>query len=78
MTCEEVLGRLDDYLDRNLSPEEVRRVDEHLDECLSCLRKYRFERALLDGIRSRLRRTSLPPQLMASIKLRLDAAGKRC
>ena len=78
MTCDEVLGRLDDYLDRNLSPEEVRRVDEHLDECLSCLRKYRFERSLLEGIRSRLRRIGLPPHLLASVKLRLDAAGKSC
>jgi anti-sigma factor (TIGR02949 family) len=78
VTCDEVLGRLDDYLDRNLSTEEIRRVDEHLDECLSCLQKYRFEKALLDGIRTRLRRISLPPQLMASITLRLNAAGKSC
>ena len=78
MTCDEVLSRLDDYLDRNLSSEEVRLVDQHLDECLRCLQKYRFERSLLDGIRSRLRRISLPPHLLASIKLRLDAAGKSC
>ena len=78
MTCDEVLSRLDDYLDRNLSSEEVRLVDQHLDECLRCLQKYRFERSLLDGIRSRLRRISLPPHLLASIKLRLDAAGEGC
>jgi anti-sigma factor (TIGR02949 family) len=76
VTCDEVLGRLDDYLDRNLSTEEVRRVDEHLDECLGCLQKYRFEKALLDGIRTRLRRISVPPQLMASIRFRLNAADK--
>jgi anti-sigma factor (TIGR02949 family) len=78
VTCDEVLGRLDEYLDRNLSTEEVRRVDQHLDECLSCLQKYRFEKSLLDGIRSRLRRITLPPQLLASLKLRLDAASERC
>lgn len=78
MTCAEVLDRLDDYLDRNLATEEVRRVYQHLDECLSCVRKYRFEQSLLEGIRSRLRRISLPPHLMASIKLRLDAAGNSC
>jgi len=78
VTCDEVLSRLDDYLDRNLSSEEVRLVDQHLDECLRCLQKYRFERSLLDGIRSRLRRISLPPHLLASIKLRLDAAGEGC
>jgi anti-sigma factor (TIGR02949 family) len=78
VTCDVVLGRLDDYLDRNLSTEEVRRVDQHLDECLRCLQIYRFEKSLLDGIRSRLRRISLPPQLMASIKLCLDVAGESC
>jgi len=78
VTCDEVLGRLDDYLDRNLSHAEVGRVHEHLEECLSCLQRYRFERSLLEGIRSRLRRISLPPHLLASIKLRLDAAGESC
>ncbi len=73
MTCDETLGRLDDYLDRNLSPDEVGEVEQHLDYCLACLQAYRFERALLDGLRSRLRRISLPPGLMASIRLRIEA-----
>jgi hypothetical protein len=76
--CDEVLGRLDDYLDRNLSSEEVRLVDQQLDECLRWLQKYRFERSLLDGIRSRLRQIRLPPHMIASLELRLDAAGEGC
>jgi anti-sigma factor (TIGR02949 family) len=74
VTCDEVLGKLDEYLDRNLSTEEVRQVNDHLTACLGCLEKYRFEHALLAGIRSRLRRISLPPHLLASIRLRLDSA----
>jgi anti-sigma factor (TIGR02949 family) len=73
VTCDELLGRLDDYLDRNLSPEELNGVEEHLENCLACLQKYRFEQALLHGIRSRLRRISVPPHLMTSIRLRLNS-----
>jgi hypothetical protein len=74
VTCDELLARLDDYLDRNLSPQELGEAERHLDDCVACLQTYRFQRALLNGIRSRLRRISLPPHLLASIKLRLDEA----
>ena len=77
MTCDELLARLDDYLDRNLSPQELGEVESHLDDCVGCLQRYRFQRALLNGIRARLRRISLPPHLSASIKLRLDQARGR-
>ena len=30
MSCEEAFRRLDDYLDRELSPDEMRQVEEHL------------------------------------------------
>jgi len=67
---------LDDYLDRNLSPDEARALEQHLDVCLKCLRRYRFEQSLLDGIRSHLRRVHLPSQLIAALKVRLGAAGE--
>lgn len=74
MTCDELLARLDDYLDRNLSPHELGEVEGHLDDCLACLQRYRFQRGLLIGIRSRLRRIALPPHLLSSIRLRLEEA----
>ena len=70
-TCDEVLRRLDDYVDRALSEDEIRRVDIHLAECLACATATRFERALIDGIRLRLRRIAVPAELRHVIHTRL-------
>lgn len=70
-SCVEVLRRLDDYVDRALTGAEIRRVEEHLAECLACASAARFERSLLDGIRVRLRRIAVPDQLRSSIHIRL-------
>ena len=73
LSCEESLRRLDDYVDRNLSPEEQRLVQIHLRECLRCAREFSFEASLIEGLRIRLQRLSLPPRLLHSIRLRLRA-----
>ena len=75
--CEAILQRLDDYIDRELSPGEVLMVERHLEECLLCAAQYRFEIRLIRDIRSRLRRIALPGDLMTRIKLRLDAETAR-
>jgi anti-sigma factor (TIGR02949 family) len=76
MTCAEVFRRLDDFLDRELGPEELRRVQEHLDICLECAREARFESALLDGLRQRLRRIQLPSDLALRVHAELARAQK--
>jgi len=43
MNCREVLVRLDQYVDRELSPDEVREVQQHLDDCPPCQHMYRYE-----------------------------------
>ena len=73
LTCIEVFSRLDDYLDRNLSDEEVALVAQHLDECLMCANEYRFEATVLEGLKARLRRIEMPADLLSSIMLRLQA-----
>ena len=73
VTCEAILGRLDDYIDRELSPEDMRMVERHIEACLRCAWRYRFEISLIQEIRSRLRRIRVPGDLVARIKLRLDA-----
>jgi len=73
LTCHEVFSRLDDYLDRNLSGEEIALVARHLDECLVCASEYRFEATVLEGLKARLRRIEMPPHLLSSIMLRLQA-----
>jgi len=76
LTCMEVFNRLDDYLDRNLSDAEIALVARHLDECLVCASEYRFEATVLEGLKTRLRRIEVPPHLLSSIMLRLQAESR--
>jgi anti-sigma factor (TIGR02949 family) len=75
--CEAILQRLDDYIDRELSADEVLVVERHLEECFACASQYRFEIRLIRDIRARLRRICLPGDLMTRIRLRLDAETAR-
>jgi len=74
LTCEEVFRRLDDYLDRELDPGEVPQVEQHLAECVMCAREYRFEASVLAGIRKKVRRIQLPPDLLGRLSHRLSEA----
>lgn len=56
------------YLDGDLDPVEAFLVEEHLERCEGCRRRARFERALLDGVRARLKRVASPPALRARIR----------
>ena len=51
MDCQELVERLYPYLDRELTPEEVREVGEHLGECPSCLELVRFESGVIKLVR---------------------------
>jgi anti-sigma factor (TIGR02949 family) len=66
-TCEETFRRLDDYLDRRLSPEEIRLIEEHLHLCEACSREFVFEASVIEGVREKLRRVAAPPDLIARI-----------
>jgi anti-sigma factor RsiW len=71
ISCSETLLRLDDYVDRALSPADLELVEEHLLECVKCAAKFRFEASMLDAIRDRLSRISAPEGLLRSIRERL-------
>ena len=72
MTCEEAFRRLDDYLDRELGPDERRLVEEHLRICEVCTREFVFEASVLTGVRRKLRTLSAPSDLQARIAARLQ------
>ena len=57
-TCEDLFRKLDDYLDRVLSPGEMARLQEHLERCASCATEYRFEEDLMTALRGKLQRIS--------------------
>lgn len=66
-TCEEAFRRLDDFLDRELSPAETRLVEEHLQVCAACTREFTFEASVLTGVRQKLGHITAPPDLLARI-----------
>lgn len=67
MTCEEAFRRLDDFIDRELSAEEMRLVQEHLAICAQCTREFNFELSVIDGVRDKLSRIAAPPSLLGRI-----------
>jgi anti-sigma factor (TIGR02949 family) len=74
-TCEEAFRRIDDYLDRELSPEEMTRVHEHLELCEGCAREFRFEESLLNGVKRKLRQIDVPDGLQARLLSVLEREG---
>jgi anti-sigma factor (TIGR02949 family) len=75
MTCEQAFARIDDFLDRELSPEEMEQVQAHLDTCAVCSREFQFEAGIIDGVRAKLRRIEVPPDLLARITRKLADPG---
>lgn len=75
LTCEQTFARLNDYLDRELSPDEIRLVEEHIATCAACAQEYRFEESLLREVRDKLRRIAMPPEVYQRIAERLAAAS---
>ena len=73
-TCEEAFRRLDDFLDRRLSPEETRLVEEHLQICEACTREFSFEASVLEGVKQKLRQLVTPSDLLARVLSRLQSA----
>lgn len=73
LDCDDCFGQLDDYLDRELSKEEIAAVERHLAECPTCAEEFIVERELLDCIKERLRGVTLPPRLAARIKELLES-----
>ena len=72
-TCEEAFRRLDDFLDRRLSPEEMRLVEEHLQTCAACTQEFTFEASVLTGVRRKLRQLEAPADLLRRILNQLEA-----
>lgn len=75
-TCEEAFRRLDDFLDRRLSPDETRLIEEHLQICAACTREFTFEASVLNGVKRKLRQLSAPPDLVSKILAELSPPGE--
>jgi anti-sigma factor (TIGR02949 family) len=69
--CEEAFRLLDDFLDRRLSDDEMRIIQEHLEICDWCTREFNFETSVLYGLKRKLRQIEAPPELLSRILSRL-------
>jgi anti-sigma factor (TIGR02949 family) len=76
-TCEEVFLRLNDYLDRELSPAEMAMVKEHLDRCAQCASEHAFEESVLRELKHKLRRIDLPQSLVDKVAAILTDAQRQ-
>lgn len=74
LTCRQAFDRLEEYLDRELTPEETARVGAHLAICEQCTREFHFEGQVLEGIREKLRRIRVPGGLTSRILAALCSA----
>jgi anti-sigma factor (TIGR02949 family) len=75
-TCEEAFRRLDDYLDRRLSAEDMRQIEEHLLICDACTREFAFEQSVLEGVKHKLRHLSAPTDLLSRILAQISGADR--
>ena len=72
MTCGEIHGQLNDYIDRELTPEEMHMVRTHLTACVTCAEQFLLDRAQLNHIRRQLGRIQMPAHLKAKISATLS------
>lgn len=75
--CEEAFRRLNDFLDRRLSPEEMRIIEAHLEICAWCSREFNFETSVLEGVKRKLRQLEVPPDLASKILSQLPPSPER-
>ncbi len=75
-TCQETFARLDAFLDRSLSAEEMAAVREHLAVCVVCAREYRFEEGVLDALRAKLAHVDLAPTVVDHVRAAVERAAR--
>lgn len=75
--CAQAFARLEDYLDRELTPEEIRRIEEHLALCEVCAREFQFEAGILCALKEKLRRIAAPPDLVERIRQTIQQSRRQ-
>jgi anti-sigma factor (TIGR02949 family) len=73
-TCEQVFERLEDFIDRELSPGEMKLVEEHIKICEWCTGAYQFESSFIRQVKVRVQRIAAPEGLLSKISRALDDA----
>jgi anti-sigma factor (TIGR02949 family) len=66
--CQDAVRRLNEFLSRELQPEEEEMVQRHLRECRGCFDKFRFEETLLRTIREKAEQMRAPETLRSKLR----------
>ncbi len=74
-TCGEAYRRIDDYLDRELTMEEIGKVEEHLSFCEMCAQEFEFEASVIRAVRMKIQSIAVPPELRSRISQSLRSVG---
>ena len=73
-SCAQVFSRLDDWVDRELSTEDLGQIQRHLEICARCASEFRVEGDLLRTLKAKVRRIQLPPGFEARVWRRVTAS----
>jgi anti-sigma factor (TIGR02949 family) len=74
-SCQEAFEKLDDYLHRELTPEDIARLEGHLCECIECAEEFRFEGRMLECVKRKIEMIALPQDLAERVRAALDREG---
>lgn len=74
--CQDILDRVYEYLDGEMSEDDMVRVRHHLDECDPCLAQYELSTALKALLRRGCACESAPRELRARIMVRITQVRK--
>jgi mycothiol system anti-sigma-R factor len=66
--CEQVAALLYEYIDRELSADEYRRVQQHLDACPPCRHLFQLEQNMLTVVGERCRKVCAPTSLIDRVR----------
>jgi anti-sigma factor (TIGR02949 family) len=70
--CQAAFARLDDFLDRQLGPDESGAIEAHLTVCAHCAEVFSFEERVVVAVRQKMSRLDVPCDLMARLCQALD------
>jgi len=73
-SCREVFGRLDDYLDRELTPGEMEGIRRHLEFCVMCADEFRIEADIVEELRTKMPRLRMPRAAAQRLQAALEKA----
>ena len=75
MDCKEMIDRLYEFLDTEMSPGELAAVRAHLDGCDDCGERAGLERRFLDAIRDCMTSDAAPKELRDRVVAKVRGAA---